>query len=124
MRFLVPAALLVVAAIHLLPLVGVISGSRVASLYGIVVSDPNVEILMRHRAALFGLLGAFIAYAAFQPQLRTLALVAGAVSIAAFLALVLSIGGYNSAISTVVKADIVAAVALALGAAGHMRNAA
>ena len=124
MRFLVPAALLVVAAIHLLPLIGVISGSRVASLYGIVVNDPNLEILLRHRAVLFGLLGVFIAYAAFQPHLRTLALVAGAVSIATFLALAFSVGGYNSAISTVVKADLVAAAALALGAAGHLRSAA
>ena len=41
MRFLVPAALLVVAVIHLLPLAGVISGSRVANLYGIVVQDPT-----------------------------------------------------------------------------------
>ena len=121
---IVPAALLVVAVIHLLPLVGVISGSRVANLYGIVVQDPNLEILLRHRAVLFGLLGVFIGYAAFQPQLRTLALVAGAVSVAAFLALAYSVGGYNSAVSIVVKADIVAAIALALGTAVHMRSAA
>ena len=124
MRFIAPAALLVVAAIHLLPLVGVISGPRVASLYGIVVQDPNLEIILRHRAVLFGLLGAFLAYAAFQPQLRLLALAAGAVSIAAFLVLAFSVGGYNSAISTIVKADILAAVVLAIGAAAHMRSAA
>ena len=124
MRFIVPGALLVVAAIHLLPLLGVVSGSQVASLYGIVVQDPNLEIILRHRAVLFGLLGAFIAYAAFQPQLRSLALIAGAVSVAAFLALAFSVGGYNSAISTVVKADILAAVALAIGAAVHMGSAA
>lgn len=122
MRLVLPAALLLVAAIHLLPLAGVISGSKVASLYGIVVQDPNLEILLRHRAVLFGLMGAFIAYSAFKPHLQPLALTAGAVSVAAFLGLAFSVGGYNSAIATVVKVDILAALALAVAAAARLRG--
>jgi hypothetical protein len=37
MRFVVPAALLLVALIHALPLLGVVSAARVSSLYGIAV---------------------------------------------------------------------------------------
>jgi hypothetical protein len=122
MRFVVPAALLVVAAIHLLPLIGVIGAAKVATLYGIAVQDPNLEILMRHRAVLFGLLAAFLAYAAFQPSLQRLALVAGSVSVVAFLALAVTVGNYNTALSVVVKADILAAVVMSIAVIVHLRS--
>ena len=70
MRWLVSAMLMVVGVIHLLPLSGVLGGARLVSLYGISIDDPNLEILMRHRAVLFGLLGAFLIYAAFKPPFQ------------------------------------------------------
>jgi hypothetical protein len=123
MRFVVPACLLIVAIIHALPLVGVVSAAKVATLYGISVQDPNLEILLRHRAALFGLLAAFLAYAAFHRSLHGLALVAGWLSVSAFLALAFSVGGYNHALSVVIKADILAALALVVGTIVHLRTA-
>lgn len=122
MRFVVPAALLFVALIHALPLVGVASAARVSHLYGITVGDPNLEILLRHRAVLFGLLAAFLAYAAFHRPLHGLALVAASVSVVAFLVLAVSVGGTNRALSVVVKADVVAAIALAIAAVVHLRG--
>jgi hypothetical protein len=119
MSHLVPAVLLLVAAIHALPLVGVLSAAQVSRLYGLAVLDPNLEILLRHRAVLFGLLAAFLAYAAFNRPLHTLALVAGAVSVLSFLAVAWAVGGYNAALSTVVKADILAAALLAVAAIAH-----
>ena len=64
MRFVVPAVLLIVALIHALPLVGVMGAAKLTQLYGVDVQDPTLEILLRHRAVLFGLLAAFLAYAA------------------------------------------------------------
>ena len=51
--------LVLVGIIHLLPVAGVLGVDRLAALYGIALSEPNIEILMRHRAILFGLLGLF-----------------------------------------------------------------
>ena len=120
MRFIVPAVLLFLAAIHALPLLGVVSSRKLSSLYGIPVQEPNLEILLRHRAVLFGLLAALLAYCAFQPRLHRLGLVAAFVSVLSFLAIAQLVGGYNSSLSTVVRADILALVVLVVGGAVHV----
>ncbi len=113
---LISGLLLIVAVIHLLPLSGLASAARVASLYAVDVSENNLEILMRHRAVLFGILSGFFAYAAFTPVLQPAAFVAAGVSIASFFWLCWSVGEYNSAIRKVLIADVIAGVSL-LGAA-------
>ena len=119
MRYVVPAALLMVALIHALPLVGVASAGKLETLYGISVRDPNLELLLRHRAVLFGLLAAFLAYAAFDPALHRLAVIAALVSVIAFLILAWQIGNSNAAISRVVLADQMALAALIVAAVVH-----
>lgn len=84
MRHAVTVALLGLAVIHLLPLVGVL---KPRSLYGLGEIDAQVELLLRHRAVLFGLLGAYCAWAAFEPKQQLTALVAGLISTSAFLVL-------------------------------------
>lgn len=116
MQKLVAAMLIIVGIIHLLPLSGVLGTERLASLYGLSFQEPNIAILMRHRAVLFGLLGLFLIYAAFRPPFRLVAFVAGFVSVASFLALAHSIGGYNAGVARVVSADWVALACLAVGA--------
>lgn len=110
-RALAAVAWGVVGVIHLLPLVGVLGGERLAQLDGLDASEPNLALLLRHRAVLFGLLGALCVAAAFRPALRGLALVAGWVSVASFLALA---GGtpVNAQLARVVTADWVALGAL------------
>ena len=115
MRYITTAALLVVAIIHLLPLVGVLGGDRLTALYGVAANEPNLAILMRHRAVLFGLLGVFLLCAAFQPALQPMAFVAGFVSVVSFLVLAWSVGGYNGQVARVVLADWVALAGLIVG---------
>ena len=119
MRFVVPAVLLIVALIHALPLVGVVGAAKLTQLYGIDVQDPTLELLLRHRAVLFGLLAAFLAYAAIRPELHRLALIAAFISVASFLVLARLASAYNPELSTVVRADWLALVLLAAGAVAH-----
>src|SRR3989344_8071229 len=87
MRYGVPVILVLVAVVHALPLVGVLGAGKLAQLYGTPVQDAGVELLLRHRAVLFGLLAAFMGYAALRPDLHRLGLVAGLVSVGSFLLL-------------------------------------
>jgi hypothetical protein len=120
MRYLVSAMLVVVAVIHLPPLSGVLGSGRLAALYGLSFNEPNLAILMRHRAVLFGLLGLFLLYAAFWPPFQTVAFIAGFASVVSFLWLAWSVGGYNAQVARIFIADIVALVCLIIGVLAHM----
>lgn len=109
--------LVIVAIIHLIPLSGVMGSERLAVLYGISFDDPNITILMRHRAVLFGLLGLFFLYAAFHRTVQLAALIVGLISVTSFLIIAWSAGGYNSEIARVFTADIAALVCLLVGLA-------
>jgi hypothetical protein len=114
-RYFIAATLVLVGIIHLLPLVGVLGSPRLSELYGISVTEQNTEILMRHRAALFGLLGGFFIFAAFNPPFQVVGFIAGIVSVASFLLLAFSVGQYNTQLSRVVVADILALFLLVSG---------
>ena len=120
MRYIVPAVLLLLSGIHALPLMGVLGSSRLSSLYGIPIDEPNLEILMRHRAVLFGLLAAFLAYAALRPDLHRLAMIAAALSVGSFVALTGVVGGANAALVTVCRVDLAALGLLGVAAVAHL----
>jgi hypothetical protein len=122
MSKLIAALLLVAGLIHLLPLAGVLGGERLNALYGLALDEPNLQILMRHRAVLFGLLGALLVAAALRPGLRGLALLGGLVSVLSFLLLAWSAPLYNEALQRVVVADWVALACLLLALPLHLRN--
>ena len=117
---IVSVTLIVAAVVHLLPLAGVLGAARLEALYALPFSEPNLLILMRHRAVLFGLLGVFLMLAAFRPALQGYAFAAGLCSVIAFLWLALSAGNYNAALARVLAADVVALLALLVGLSLHV----
>lgn len=116
---LTSASLAIVGLIHLLPVTGVLGSDRLSTLYGLTIDDPNLAILMRHRAVLFGLLGVVLLFAAVKPSLQAIAFAAGFVSVASFLLIAHLVGGYNAAVQRVVVADIAALVLLLIGFATY-----
>lgn len=113
------ACLTLAGIIHLLPIAGVLGGGRLTRLYGVAVDDPNLRILLQHRAVLFGLLGALLIAAAVRPELRAVALIGGLVSTVTFLVIAWGVGGYNPQVGRVVTADIVAVALLLVAAGSH-----
>lgn len=120
MNKVIAALLGVVSVIHLLPLSGLLGAERLVSLYGLPFDDPNLQIMMRHRALLFGLLGALLLLATFRMEYRVLAIGAGLASTVSFLWLAWSTGGYNAAIGRVVAADVLAVACLAVSLVLHL----
>jgi hypothetical protein len=120
MRHVAALMLLLVALVHLLPVPGVLGTARLERLYGTPIEGPDLAILMRHRAVLFGLLGMYQLWAVFHPEHRSAAYVAGISSLVAFLALAYSTPGYNANLSRVARVDLVALVLAVVGFAAHL----
>lgn len=116
MRRVVTVLLFAAGLIHLAPLAGVAGTERLAALYGVEVTEPNLLILLRHRAVLFGVLGGLLLAAAFKEALQPVAIAAGAVATVSFIALATLAGGYNAQIQAIVWVDVAAAAALAVAA--------
>ena len=114
MRIAIAVILFGVGLIHLLPVVGVTGAKSLDKLYGIQISDANLLILMRHRAVLFGLIGALLILAAFVPDIQLAAIAVGLISLLSFILIAQSTRNYNKKIRQVTRIDIIALIFLAI----------
>jgi hypothetical protein len=112
MKKLVTVALLIAGVINIYPVVGVISVDQLEKLYGVPLDNGDLIILMRHRAILFGLLGAFVIFSAFRRSIQTLACIAGLVSMMSFIVLAYASGAFGEALNKAIIADLVGSLAL------------
>ena len=116
METLATTLFLIVGVVNLLPVSGVLSTSRLRALYGVAFEDSNLVILMRHRAVLFGIIGALLVASAFHAPLRPLALVAGLISMLSFVLIAYRVGNYNEALRRIVLVDLAASALLVAAA--------
>lgn len=112
MKLLAQSLLFTVSVIHLLPVVGVLGQESISKLYGVSISDSNTEILMRHRAVLFAIVGLFLLLSVFKSDYQPLAILIGLISVVSFLLLSWSTEGLNPEMSRVVKIDWIALLLL------------
>lgn len=119
MKWMVPVVLVLVGLLHLVPMIGVLGRESLLRLYGVPVTDPSLELVLRHRAVLFGLLGGFLVIAAFRPAWQGAALLVGVISVASFVLLAWQIPGINDAMLRVMRLDLIALALLAAGIAAR-----
>lgn len=100
------------ALIHLAPVVGVLSPRKLEALYGVPVEGPDLAILLRHRAVLFGILGGLLIAGIVCDDYRWIALVAVLVSDITYAALCVIHRDHNARLAKVLRADVVSIVAL------------
>jgi hypothetical protein len=110
-------ALCIVSLIHLLPLMGFTGRIALEKAYGIPIDSPDLQLLLQHRAVLFGLLGVACLIAAFNAPWRPAVWCAALISTCSFLLLAWMIPSYNAAIARVMWVDAIAvAILLLVGA--------
>jgi hypothetical protein len=111
---------LIAAAINLAPVPGAFAPERMSAFYGVDLRDPNLQILMRHRAVLFGLVGGVLLVAAFHPPARALGYILGFASMLSFLLIAWQVGGYSAEVRRVILVDVVGIAALAGAGVVHV----
>lgn len=112
LHILAPAGLVFAGVINLMPVTGVLGASWLKSLYGFDIAGADPEVLLRHRALLFGMLGVLLIGSVFRPGLRDVALVLAGFSMASFIIVALIVGDYGPAIRKIVIADVAGLLAL------------
>ncbi len=112
MQKLITILLVLVGLINFAPVIGLLSAERLSKLYGIAILEGDLLLLMRHRALLLGIVGAFIICAAFRQHLQPVAIILGLVSMLGFVVLVFLSGVYGDEVYRVALVDIGATAAL------------
>ncbi|MFD6859402.1 hypothetical protein ACFWCF_18940 [Rhodococcus sp. NPDC060090] len=107
---------------HLVPATAMMSRDRVEDVYGITVNDSDTELLLRHRATFFGLIGVGLIVGAVDPRYRIAALASGALPLGSFVVLANTIGTSNDALTRVARVDVGLLGALATAALASSRG--
>ncbi|MEE8600915.1 phosphopantetheine adenylyltransferase [Euzebya tangerina] len=117
-----PLLLVTVGVVHLLPVTGMSGPEALRRLYGTNLTDPDVVVLMRHRAALFLCVGGLLIGAARWSEWRFPAILIGVVSVGSFLVIVGQsdeVGPELSRIAAVDRAALGALLTAAVIESGH-----
>lgn len=122
-RYFVTILFLIVGLINFAPLAGVLGNQTLASAYAVEIATPDMSLLLRHRAVLFGIVGGLLLVAAFRPSLRPVAAICGFVSMVSFAALYLLTGVEgNARLAQVLWIDVVAILLLVAAMALNRRT--
>lgn len=112
MERLISALLIIVGLINFFPAVGILSANVLANAYGIPVPEGDLLILLRHRALLFGIVGAIIIASSFRRHLRFIAIVAAFISMSGFIVLTLISAEHGEKLHNIMLIDIVGVILL------------
>jgi hypothetical protein len=108
--------LFIAGVINLLPSVLAFLPDKISKSYGIEMPNQNYELLLRHRAILFGIIGGLMIYSAVAKKHYEVSTVIGLISMVSFIVLFFLIGkDINSEIKKVMTIDVVGTVILCIG---------
>lgn len=116
MELIFRITLFIAGAINLLPSVLAFLPDKISKSYGIEIPNENFELLLRHRAILFGIIGGLMIYSAVAKKHYEVSTVIGLISMVSFIVLFFLIGkDINSELKKVMTVDIVGTVLLCIG---------
>lgn len=107
--------------INFLPSMLAFMPSKITKSYQVEVIDNNYELLLRHRAMMFGLVGGLLIFASLSQKYYEVALFVGLFSMLGFVLLYCLIGKekINIALRKVMWIDVFTSIILILSALGH-----
>jgi len=102
--------------INFIPSILAFLPKKINQSYGVEVPNQNYELLLRHRAVLFGIIGSVMIFSAVSQLYYELSVIIGMVSMVSFIILFKGIKGtINSELTKVMKIDIVGIIILLVG---------
>ena len=110
-------SLLIAGIVNILPALLVFFPAKIANSYGIAIPDSNYELLLRHRAVLFFIVGGLLVYSSITQKAYAISTVVGLISMLSFVLLYYLIGkNTNAQLKKVMFIDVAAIIVLFVGA--------
>ncbi len=108
--------LFIAGLINLLPSLLAFFPGKISKSYGVEIPNANYELLLRHRAILFGIIGGLMIFSAIFKKHYELATTVGLISMTSIILLYFLIDkGINAELKKVMVVDIIATVILLIG---------
>lgn len=99
----------------MLPSILAFSPDKLSKSYGIEIPDVNFELLLRHRAVLFGIVGGILIYSAISKKHYSISVIVGLTSMVSFIVLYFLMNGINAELQKIMQIDFVAVLILIVG---------
>jgi hypothetical protein len=116
MELIYRITLFVAGLINLLPSMLAFLPDKISKSYGIEIPNANYELLLRHRAILFGIIGGLMIFSSIVKKYYEIATIAGLISMTSFILLYFLIDrGISSELKKVMVIDILASLILLIG---------
>ena len=116
MELIFRISLFIAGVINILPSILAFLPNKISKSYGVELSNGNYELLLRHRAALFGIIGGFMLFSAISKKYYEGSTIIGPISIFSFIVLYFLIDKeINSELKKVMQIDVVATIILVMG---------
>jgi hypothetical protein len=116
MELIYRITLFVAGLINLLPSMLAFLPDKISKSYGIEIPNANYELLLRHRAILFGIIGGLMIFSSIVKKYYEIATIAGLISMTSFILLYFLIDrDISSELKKVMVIDILASLILLIG---------
>lgn len=108
MELIFRICLFVAGVINFIPSFLAFAPNKISESYGIEIPNSSYELLLRHRAVLFGIVGGLMIYSAISKKNYNLATTIGLISMISFVILYKLIGGeINPELNKILKMDFI-----------------
>jgi heme A synthase len=115
MELIFRITLFVAGIINFIPTSLAFFPKKIKDSYGIDVTSTNLELSLRHRAILLGIVGGLMVFSALSKKYYGVSVIIGGISMLSFIILYFAIGGINNELKKVMIFDAVAMGILAIG---------
>lgn len=123
MELIFRICLFIAGVINILPSILAFFPDKIATSYGITIPDQNYELLLRHRAVLFGIVGGIMIFSAISKKNYSMAVCIGLISMISFVILLnLVQGEINPELFKIMKIDIIGIIILVFGFALYQKK--
>lgn len=115
METLFRITLFIAGGINILPSILAFLPEKISKSYGIEMPNVNFELLLRHRAVLFAIVGGLMIYSAISKKYYSISVTVGLISMISFIILYFLMNGINPELEKVMKIDFIAVIMLIVG---------